>query len=142
MIKCGMIIVVVKIHYRPPLPHGHAMNPLSLSGGPLPFVLYPHGPKGFWWERAKNGRLELTQRCRKLTSTSAQKNSMQCEARTRQYKHLRPRGMPADTIARPQCQVSHFDMMYEIYTAQEYFTPCCCASSSHFKVCPCLGAMT
>ena len=66
-------------------------------------------------KRAENGGLHLAQRCRKLSSANAPKKCTQCETRVQQFKRLRPRGIGAGMISRPQCKVPHFHVMYKIY---------------------------
>lgn len=39
---------------------------------------------------------------------------MQREVTTQPFERLRPREIDADIILRPRCEVSHFDMAYEI----------------------------
>ena len=76
-----------------------------------------------------------TQRCWKLTTMP--KKCTQCEVRRWQFKRLRPRGVAVDMFLSPQCEVLHFDMMFDIHTVQEHLPPYCCASGSPFEVGPC-----
>ena len=91
--------------------HECAMNPLSFA-----FVPYPHRTQGiFVGKRPENSRLNLAQRCRKLSSANVPKKCMQCETRAQQFKHLRTRRIGAGMISRPRCKVPHFHMTYKIY---------------------------
>ena len=96
--------------------HGCAMNLLALSGGSFAFAPYPHRThESFVRKRPENSRLNLTQRCHKLSSTNVPKKCMQCATRVQQFKRLRTRGIGAGMISRPRCKVPHFHTTYKIY---------------------------